>query len=101
MEERVLFDAEFTGDDESAIGVLLALRQAGHSVPEEIAVVGFDDSLFAGTLSPPLTTVRAPTELVGKQAVGELVRLIQGEEVELRTVLPTELTIRQSCGCKL
>jgi LacI family transcriptional regulator len=99
IDEQVLFDAVFTGDDESAIGVLLALRQGGHKVPEEIAVAGFDDSLFAGTLSPPLTTVRAPTELVGKQAVGKLVRLIQGEEVELRTVLPTELTIRQSCGC--
>jgi LacI family transcriptional regulator len=99
MDERIIFDAVFTGDDESAIGVLLALRQAGLKVPEEIAVAGFDDSLFAGTLSPPLTTVRAPTELVGKQAVGKLVRLIQGEEVELRTVLPTELTIRQSCGC--
>jgi LacI family transcriptional regulator len=97
--DGVVFDAVFTGDDESAIGVLLALRQAGREVPEEIAVVGFDDSLFAGTLLPPLTTVRAPTELVGKLGVNELVRLIQGEEVEMRTTLPTELTIRQSCGC--
>jgi DNA-binding LacI/PurR family transcriptional regulator len=94
------FDAVFTGDDESAIGVLLALRQAGQKVPEEIAIVGFDDSLFAGTLLPPLTTVRAPTELVGKQSVRQLVRVIQGEEVEPRLVLPTELTIRQSCGCR-
>jgi DNA-binding LacI/PurR family transcriptional regulator len=97
--EGVDFDAVFSGDDESAIGVLMALRQAGKRVPEEIAVVGFDDSLFAGTLLPPLTTVHAPTELVGKKAVGELVRLIQGEEIEPRVVLPTELTIRQSCGC--
>lgn len=99
--EGVNFDAVFTGDDESAIGVLLALRQAGQKVPEDIAIVGFDDSLFAGTLSPPLTTVRAPTELVGKQAVHQLVRVIQGKEVEPRLVLPTELIIRQSCGCKL
>jgi LacI family transcriptional regulator len=97
--EGVDFDAVFTGDDESAIGVLMALRQAGRKVPEEVAVVGFDDSLFAGTLLPPLTTVRAPTEIVGKKAVEELVRLIQDEEVEPRVVLPTELTIRQSCGC--
>jgi LacI family transcriptional regulator len=100
MAGGVEFDAVFSGDDESAIGVLLALRQAGKKVPDEIAVVGFDDSVFAGTLSPPLTTVRAPTELVGKRAVEQLVRLIRSEEVERRTVLPTELAIRQSCGCR-
>lgn len=97
---EVEFDAVFTGDDESAIGVLTALRQAGKRVPEDIAIVGFDDSLFANTLLPPLTTVRAPTEQVGKQAVQQLVRVIQGEEVESRLVLSTELTIRQSCGCQ-
>jgi len=99
LADRVIFDAIFTGDDESAIGVLLALRQAGRKVPEEIAIVGFDDSLFANALLPPLTTVRAPTEQVGKQAVRQLMRIIQGEEVESRLVLSTELTIRQSCGC--
>jgi DNA-binding LacI/PurR family transcriptional regulator len=100
LADGVTFDAVFTGDDESAIGVLLALRQAGRRVPEEIAIVGFDDSLFANALLPPLTTVRAPTEQVGKQAVRQLVRIIQGEEVESRLVLSTELTIRQSCGCQ-
>jgi LacI family transcriptional regulator len=99
LADGVTFDSVFTGDDESAIGVLLALRQAGRRVPEDIAIVGFDDSLFANTLLPPLTTVRAPTEQVGKQAVRQLVRMIQGEEVEARLVLSTELTIRQSCGC--
>ena len=99
LTDGVDFDAVFTGDDESAIGVLIALRQAGRKVPEEIAVVGFDDSLFANTLLPPLTTVRAPTEQVGIQAVRMLVRIIQGKEVGSPLVLPTELTIRQSCGC--
>jgi LacI family transcriptional regulator len=97
--QGVEFDAVFTGDDESAIGVLNALRQAGKKVPEEIAVVGFDDSIFANTLLPPLTTVRAPTEEVGSKAVRQLVRVIQGEAVEPRLVLSTELKLRQSCGC--
>jgi len=96
----LLFDAIFTGDDESAIGVLQALRQAGINVPEQVAVVGFDDSLFANTLTPPLTTVRAPTEQVGQQAVRQLVRIIQGKQVEPRLVFPTELVIRRSCGCQ-
>jgi DNA-binding LacI/PurR family transcriptional regulator len=99
ISEGINFDAVFTGDDESAIGVFTALRQANLKIPDEIAVVGFDDSLFAGTLSPPLTTVRAPTELVGKQGVQQLVRVIQGEVTEPRLVLPTELIIRLSCGC--
>ena len=100
LADGLVFDAIFAGDDESAIGVILALRQAGIKIPEQIAVVGFDDSIFASTLIPPLTTVRAPTEQVGRQAVRQLVRTIQGEVVEPRLVLSTELVIRQSCGCQ-
>jgi LacI family transcriptional regulator len=96
---NIPFDSIFTGDDESAIGVLLALREAGKKIPEDIAVVGFDDSQFAQALSPPLTTVHAPTEEVGKQAVLQLVRIIKGLTVEPCLVLPTEIKIRQSCGC--
>jgi len=97
--EGVEFDAIFTGDDDSAAGVMLGLRQAGRRVPEDVAVVGFDDSLFARTLVPPLTTVHAPTEQVGQEAVRQLIRIIRGETVEPRLVLSTELVIRQSCGC--
>jgi LacI family transcriptional regulator len=100
LEQGVRFDGVFSGDDDSAIGVLLALREAGCKVPEEVAVVGFDDQVFAASLIPPLTTVRAPTEQVGREAVRQLVRIIHGESVEPRLVLPTELVIRQSCGCR-
>jgi len=94
------FDAIFSGDDDSAIGVILALRQADWRVPEDVAVVGFDDSSFARTMDPPLTTVSAPTERVGREAVRQLVRIIHVEKVEPRLILPTELVIRQSCGCQ-
>ena len=93
------FDAIFTGDDDNAVGVIQALREAGLRIPEDVAVVGFDDSLFARILTPPLTTVRAPIEQVGREGVRQLIRLIRGEEVEARCVLPIELIIRQSCGC--
>ncbi len=93
------FDAIFTGDDDSAVGVIQALREAGRHVPENVAVAGFDNSLFARILTPPLTTVRAPIEQVGREAVRQLIRLVRGEHVEARLVLPTELIIRQSCGC--
>jgi LacI family transcriptional regulator len=94
------FDAVFSGDDDAAIGVLQALRQVGREVPEEIAVAGFDDQVFASTLTPALTTVRAPTEQVGREAVHLLVRLLRGEKAEPRLILPTELVIRESCGCQ-
>ncbi len=92
-------DAIFAGDDEAAMGAIRALRMAGCLVPEDVAVVGFDDVPFARHLSPPLTTVRAPIEQVGRKAVQQLVHLIRGEQTDALTLLPTELVIRKSCGC--
>ena len=97
--EGVEFDAVFSGDDESAIGVLAALNRAGKRVPQEIAVVGFDDTDLSRYLNPPLTTVRAPIEQVGRQAIEQLVRLIRGGKPESLVLLPTELVVRRSCGC--
>jgi DNA-binding LacI/PurR family transcriptional regulator len=97
--DGVEFDAVFTGDDDAAMGVLHALRRGGRRVPEDVAVIGFDDVPFAPYVSPPLTTVRAPTEQIGREAVRQLVRVISGEPVVPLTLLPTELVIRNSCGC--
>lgn len=93
------FDAIFTGDDDAATGVLAALHHAGKRVPQDVAVVGFDDAPFAPYLTPPLTTVHAPTEQVGREAVRQLEHLIGGEPVESTVLMPTELVIRNSCGC--
>jgi LacI family transcriptional regulator len=101
VKNSVEFDAIFAGDDDSAVGALLWLRQAGRKVPEDVSVVGFDDSFFAHTLVPPLTTIHAPTERVGREAVRQLIRIIRGEIVEPRLVLSTELVIRNSCGCQV
>jgi len=95
------FEAIFAADDESAAGAMMALREAGLRIPEDVAVVGFDDTLLASHLVPPLTTVHAPIEQAGRLAVQQLVQLIQGEATEAVTLLPTELVIRQSCGCSL
>ncbi len=96
----VQFDGVFAGDDEAAVGVLVALREAGVRVPEEVSVVGFDDQRMSPYLQPPLTTVRAPTEDVGKEAVRQLVKLIQIGEADPLTLLPTEIVLRRSCGCE-
>jgi LacI family transcriptional regulator len=100
ISKRIPFDAIFTGDDDNAIGVIQALNEANLRIPEDVAIAGFDDSLFARILTPSLTTVRAPSELVGQEAVRQLIHLIRGEPATLRTVLPVEMIIRGSCGCK-
>jgi len=97
--DGVSFDAVFAGDDEAASGVLRALRWAGLRVPDDIAVVGFDDSSLAGHLVPQLTTVDAQVENAGFAAAQQLVRLIKTGDAEEITLLPTRLVIRRSCGC--
>lgn len=97
--EHVAFDAVFTGDDDAAIGVLTALRKHGLHVPEDISVVGFDDLGFAPFLNPPLTTVRAPTESVGRIATERLFGLLENQSSDEVMILPTEIIFRRSCGC--
>lgn len=98
--EQIAFDAVFTGDDDAAIGVLKSLHEHGIRIPEDVAVVGFDDLGFASFLNPPLTTVRAPTETVGKVAAERLFGLLENHPSEEVIILPTEIVFRRSCGCK-
>ena len=98
--ERVTFDAVFTGDDDAAIGVLKALHEWGIRIPEDVAVIGFDDLGFAPFLNPPLTTVRAPTEKVGKIAAERLFGLLENHPSNEVVFLPTEIIFRCSCGCE-
>ncbi len=97
--DGVEFDAIFAGDDEAASGVLRALRWVNIKVPDDVAVVGFDDSQLASHLIPQLTTVDAQVEKAGYTASIQLIRLIETGYADLITLLPTELVIRQSCGC--
>lgn len=100
LRERVPFDAVFTGDDEAAVGVYAALRAAQLKIPEDVAVVGFDDQSLAQVLQPALTTVHVPIEQVGSAATRELIHLIHQEPAQPLTLLPTTMVIRSSCGCK-
>ncbi|MCC7117981.1 MAG: LacI family DNA-binding transcriptional regulator [Anaerolineales bacterium] len=95
------FDAIFSGDDDAAVGVLAALREHRYRVPEDVSVAGFDNSGFSAFLNPPLTTVSAPTEAVGRIAAERLFSLFDKQSAEGVTLLPTELIIRHSCGCPI
>jgi DNA-binding LacI/PurR family transcriptional regulator len=89
--------AVFVGSDMVAFGVLAAVRDAGLHVPDDVAIVGFDDVPMASDVTPPLTTVHLPAQLLGQTAAEILMKLIAGEEVARRTVLlDTHLVIRQS-----
>jgi LacI family transcriptional regulator len=100
LRQNVQLDAIFAGDDESAYGALQVLQRWGKRVPGEIALAGFDDIYFAQYLSPPLTTVRAPIEMAGRLATERLLSIVDGGETTAPEILlPTELVIRESCGC--
>jgi DNA-binding LacI/PurR family transcriptional regulator len=93
------FDAVFGGDDDAATGAIMVLRAAGRRIPEDVAVVGFDDVPYARLIEPPLTTVRAPIQEAGLQAARQLISLIQTGRADRMTRLPTQVVIRRSCGC--
>jgi LacI family transcriptional regulator len=95
-------DAVFVASDSMAHGALRALRSAGKRVPDEVALVGFDDMPQAATTNPPLTTVRQPIRQAGALAVETLLDILEnGQEPPRRIILPTELVVRATCGSGL
>lgn len=82
----------------TAIGVIVALRQAGFRVPRDKSVVGFDDLDLALYYNPPLTTVRQQTYQMCQWAVRTLLALIKGRDDVGPEILPTELIIRETTG---
>jgi len=92
-------DAVFVASDLMALGALSALWEAGCCVPDDVAVIGFDDAPVAAYTDPPLTTVRQPVTDLGRTAARLLMRLLQEEQAgPLCQTLPTELIVRASCG---
>jgi len=86
--------------DTLAFGALQALRAAGLRVPQDIALVSYNNNPYAELVEPPLTTVAVPSYEMGVRAMQMLRQLIAGGMPEERQVLlPTELIIRRSCGC--
>ena len=90
-------DGLFVASDPMAIGALAALRQAGRSVPGDVAVVGFDDAVAARTSDPPLTTVAQPLDEMTRLMTELLLRQVAGVASEVETqVCPTRLVRRES-----
>lgn len=97
LERRPDLDAVFVAADLMAAGALVVLREAGRRVPDDVAVVGFDDSAVARQTDPPLTTVHQPVEEMGREMVRLLLSRIRGEQLERPyALLETYMVIRQS-----
>ncbi len=97
---RRLPRAVVCANDQTAFGVMSALRKHGISVPGQVAVTGFDDIPLARHLRTSLTTVRQPIKQMGTAAFDVLYSMLNRERLPARDiVLPTELIRRESCGC--
>ncbi|MCB5168544.1 LacI family transcriptional regulator [Streptomyces bambusae] len=88
-------DAVFAASDAMAIGALRILRERGIRVPEDVAVIGFDDLASARHTSPPLTTVHQPVRALGEEMARMLVGALEGRRPG-PLILPTRLTVRGS-----
>ena len=100
LERGCRFTAVMGSNDTSALGLMRALGEAGRRVPDDVAVVGFDDQPWAAGHVPPLTTVRYPMAETGRKALELLLRTIRGgAPFAGRVSIPTSLVARRSCGC--
>jgi LacI family transcriptional regulator len=91
--------AVFVASDVVAVGAMAAIRANGWRIPQDIAVVGFDDVPMSRYIAPALTTVRLPAIEQGRRGGEMLIDLIGGKALaQPHILLPTELIIRQSCG---
>jgi DNA-binding LacI/PurR family transcriptional regulator len=91
--------AVFVGNDTVAVGVIAAIHQAGLRIPQDIALVGYDDIPIAAYLSPALTTIRVSALEHGQKSIAMLQKLMRGEPVtEGKIQCSSELIIRDSCG---
>ncbi|MEO7124697.1 MAG: LacI family DNA-binding transcriptional regulator [Nakamurella sp.] len=89
--------AVFAANDLLALGLMRHLHEVGLRVPDDIAVVGYDDSEGSDYFTPSLTTIRQPFDLVGTRAMSVLVKTIEGGNPSNMLIVPT-LIVRESCG---
>ncbi len=97
LKARPDIDAVFAASDLMAAGAMSVLEAAGRRIPQDVAVVGYDDSPVASTLRPRLTSVRQPIEEMGHEMTRLLVDAVEGtDSVQRRVILATELIRRAS-----
>jgi LacI family transcriptional regulator len=105
LNEKGMFSAIFCGNDLIAIGAMQCLENEGIRIPEDVAVVGYDDIDMSGMVKPSLTTVRQPIREMGTAAVDLLINAIENKDPVKHSprnlVYQMELIVRDSCGANL
>ncbi len=90
--------ALFFYNDLSALGFQQAVLEQGYKIPDDIAIIGFDNIEQGKYASVPLTTIHQPTDLIGQIAYQNLIAAIENKDFQIRTILKPELVIRKSCS---
>jgi len=93
-------EAFFVYNDSTALGFIKRIQELGHRVPDDVAIVGFDDIDQAKYAKVPLTTIHQPIEKIGTTAIDKLLDIIEGKKPEVRSILQPHLIVRESCGAK-
>jgi len=94
--------AIFAISDYMAVGAMQAIKAVGLHIPNDIALIGFNDIPISAMLDPPLTSFSMPSYRLGTEVMKMLMSLIQGKKPKRnKIILPTPLVTRQSCGCKI
>ena len=89
--------AVFCSNDDMAFGAVKAIREVGLQIPKDMAIMGFDDSLFAEYMTPPLTTIKRPISDISRQGVELLFQLIEDKEIAIQKIYkPSSLIVRES-----
>ncbi len=92
--------AVVTVNDPAAFGAMEAISEAGLSIPDDIAIVGFTDEVRSELVACPLTTIHQPAYEVGKRGAEKLVQTIENDDEPVENIeIQTDLKIRNSCGC--
>ncbi len=99
LRPRVDIEAIIAVSEDTLMGALEALDARGIRVPEDIAAVGYDDTVLSQTHTPPITTVATPIYETGRQVAETLLALMAGASAPGVMVMPARLVVRQSCGC--
>ncbi|MFC4735982.1 LacI family DNA-binding transcriptional regulator [Bacillus daqingensis] len=98
LRQENLPEAFFIASDPMALGAIRALHEKGLKVPQHTAIVSVDDIEYASYVTPPLTTTKLHSTQMGRTAAHLLRNRIEGRDVPLQVIVPTEMVIRDSCG---
>ncbi len=101
LASQVPFTAVLACNDKSAVGAMQAVKEAGKRIPQDVAVIGFDNRFEARSQDPPLTTINQPAYEIGWQSLELMLRRLAGQaNAQTVTRVSTQLVVRESCGCE-